>query len=68
MTRITNAYGANSPTLLEPEASDYVLLDAVERASRGGNPRVIRKAIWNCQDAGIPNGFIEDALTAGAKR
>lgn len=34
MTRITNAYGANSPTLLEPDADDIRILDALENAVR----------------------------------
>jgi hypothetical protein len=34
MTRITNAYGANSPTLIEPDAADTRLLDVLENAVR----------------------------------
>jgi hypothetical protein len=34
MQRISNAYGANSPTLLEPGEAELQLLDALEDAVR----------------------------------
>jgi hypothetical protein len=34
LTRITNAYGANSPTLIEPGEAEKRLLDALEDAVR----------------------------------
>jgi hypothetical protein len=34
MHRITNAYGANSPTLIEPDEAELGFLDALENAVR----------------------------------
>jgi hypothetical protein len=36
MQRISNAYGANSPTLIEPDETELRLLDALENAVRQG--------------------------------
>jgi hypothetical protein len=34
MQRINNAYGASSPTLIEPDEAELQLLDALENAMR----------------------------------
>jgi hypothetical protein len=51
MTRITNAYGANSPTLYEPDQDELRLMNALADAVR------------DCSDAGLNvRNLVERAL------